>query len=96
MLRALKRPSAWVPLALTVAMLGVLGLYFAGIIPPDPTGDEGTGAHLFQIWLVLEVFAIVLFGVKWLAAKPRETLMIVGLQVLLALIPLSIVFSLHL
>ena len=96
MLKALKSPSAWIPLALTVAMLGVFVLYFAGVIPPDPTGDEGTGAHLFQIWLVLEVITVGFFAVKWLPTRPKETLYVLGLQIVLALIPLSIVFSLHL
>ena len=77
-------------------MLGVFCLYLAGVIPSEPTGDEGTAAHLFQLWLVLEVFTVVFFALRWLAAKPREALMILGLQIALALIPLSIVFSLHL
>lgn len=96
MISIFKKPSAWIPIALTVAILGVFALYFAGVIPPDPVGDEGTAAHLFQIWAVLEIFAVAIFALKWVALKPKESLMILGLQILLALIPLSIVFSLHL
>ena len=29
--------------------------------------DEGTAAHLFQIWLVLEVLMVAFFAMKWLA-----------------------------
>ena len=92
----LKYPSAWVPLVLTALMLVVFCLYFAGIIPPDPSGDEGIGAHLFQIWTVLEFFAVAFSVLRWVAMKPKETVLILGLQILLALVPLAIVFSLHL
>lgn len=92
----LKYPSAWIPLVLTALILCVFALSFTGALPPDPTGDEGIAAHLFQMWLVLEVITIAFFALKWLAVKPKEALMILGLQIVLALIPLSIVFSLHL
>lgn len=92
----LKRPSAWIPLALTAVMLGVFGLYFAGIIPPDPTGDEGTAAHLFQIWIVLEAIGIVFFFFKYFLVKPHEALPVLALQIALACVPLTIVYSLHL
>jgi hypothetical protein len=92
----LKHPSAWTPILLTIGMLGVFGLYFTGVMPPEPTGDEGTAAHLFQLWLLLELITVVFFALRLLAVKPREALMILGLQIVLALIPLSIVFSLHL
>jgi hypothetical protein len=96
MMGMLKKPSAWIPLALTAGMLGVLGLYFSGILPPDPAGDEGTGAHLFQIWLVLELITVLVFALKYLTEKPKEALMILGLQIVFALLPLAAVFSLHL
>ncbi len=92
----LRRPSAWIPIVLTFGILAVLGLYFLGVIPPDPTGDEGTGAHLFQLWLLAEPFAIVFFAFKCFKLKPRETLIALGLQIALALVPIVIVFSLNL
>ncbi len=92
----LKHPSAWVPLALTAAILIMFGLYFARVIAPDPTGDEGTAAHLFQIWIVLEALTVGFFALKCLTAKPKEALTILGLQIVFALVPLSIVFSLRL
>jgi hypothetical protein len=79
MFAILKHPSAWIPLALTVIMLGVFYLALTGIIPPDPTGDEGTAAHLFQIWLLLEVVSIPFFAFKWLP-RSKDVLLILGLQ----------------
>ena len=34
--------------------------------------DEGIGAHLFQIWLALEVLMIGFFAIKWLPQRPKE------------------------
>ena len=96
MLQVLKHPNAWVPFVLTAGIVGVIFLYLTGILPPDPAGDEGTGAHLFQLWLVLEFFAVIFFTIKWIPLKPKEALEILGLQILFAFVPLSIVFSLHL
>lgn len=73
-----------------------MGLAFSGVIPPDPTGDEGTVAHLFQIWIVVEAIAIGFFALKHAFVKPREALPILGLQIALAFVPLAIVYSLHL
>lgn len=71
-------------------------MYVAGILAPDPSGDEGTGAYLFQLWLVLEILAIPFFGIRWLPVNRRATLQILALQIMLALIPIGIVFSLQL
>ena len=77
----LKKPSAWIPIALTGIILGMIGLYFAKIIPPDPTGDEGIMAHSFQLWAVLEFFTILFFAAKWLPHEPREAWKITALQI---------------
>jgi hypothetical protein len=92
----IRHTSAWIPIALTVAIVVVMCLSFLHVIPQDPAGDEGIAAHLFQIWLVLEFFAVLFFAAKWLPHMPREAAQIVVLQIALALIPLSIVFSLQL
>jgi hypothetical protein len=60
--------------------------------------DEGTGAHLFQLWLVLEPLMVGFFAVKWLPLAPKQALLILAFQILAALLPLPIfvVFSLKL
>lgn len=90
------RLSAWLPIALTLGILSVLLLSISGVIPPDPSGDEGAGAHLFQIWLVLEFFTVAFFALIWLPRERREAAKILALQAAFALIPLAIVFSLGL
>ncbi len=47
----IKHPSAWIPIAMS---LTVVGLWFIGIAifgVPSREPDEGTAAHIFQIWI---------------------------------------------
>ncbi len=77
-----KYPSAWVPIALSLAVLATMLTSIALFGPPTPEPDEGTAAHLFQIWLALEVVLITLFAGRWLARAPKQTWWILALQVL--------------
>ena len=93
----LKRPSAWVPIALSLSMLTFILVYLAtvGVSAPDPNADEGTPAHLFQLWLVLEALMVLFFALTWLPRAPKQTLLILALQVAAVLPPLAIVFFLE-
>ena len=82
----LRRPSAWLPMALA---LGALTLPFlaVAVFGPDPVGDEGAGAHTWQILMALQVPAIVFFLAKWLPREPKQAMIVFGLQVIAFLIP---------
>src|SRR3989344_5195242 len=94
----LKRPSAWVPIALSLAMLAfiliLLGVY--GVPTPDPNADEGTAARLFQLWLVLEIFLVAFFAIKWLPRAPGPAFLVLVVQIAAALAACAPVFLLHL
>ncbi len=81
----LKKPSAWIPITLSSAVLGIFLFAIAIFGPPAREPDEGAGAHLFQIWLVLELFSILFFAVKWLPKKPRQAFAILLVQIAAAL-----------
>jgi len=91
----LKKPSAWIPIVIPLAffvyIVIVISLY--GIVHEE---DEGTGAHLFQLWLVLEPLMLGYFALKYFQTAPRQTLVILALQIGTALLPISLVFSLGL
>jgi len=91
----IKKPSAWVPIAMSLIMLAYIVFYLAnyGIVYHE---DEGAPAHLFQIWLVLEIFMVAFFAIKWLVRNPKPALMILAVQIMAALLPISIVFFLKL
>ncbi len=91
-----KKPSAWIPIILSLTMLMVLGAYLSKIIPPDPSGDEGTGAHLFQIWLILESVLIPFFVIRWFTKFRSQTLQILAIQIILVFIVCLPVFYFHL
>ena len=92
----LKKSSAWLPIVMSLAILVIIVIDIIIFGIPARSADEGTAAHLFQIWLVLEVLIVVFFILKWLPRNPKPALMVLSLQVITALPPLAIVFFLKL
>jgi hypothetical protein len=92
----LKHPSAWLPIALSLTVLATMLSYFAMTGIPHREADEGTAAHLFQIWLVLDVMMVVFFVIKWLPQRPQQALIILALQIVAALLVCAPVFFLNL
>ena len=94
----LKKPSAWVPVVLSLAMLTFILTLLAmhGVPAPQPDADEGTAAHLFQIWLVLEVLMVTFFAAKWLPKTPKEALVVLAIQISAVLAACAPVSLLHL
>ena len=64
--------------------------------PPHREPDEGTAAHLFQIWLVLEALMVVFFAIKWLPQMPKQALLVLTVQVTAALAACAPVFFFNL
>ena len=79
-LSLLKRPSALVPLGFAVAAL-TLPYIAVAIFGPDPTGDEGIGAHLWQLFMVAQVFSSVFFVTTWAIREPKQTVIVLALHV---------------
>jgi hypothetical protein len=77
----LKHPSAFLPLAMSLAalavLLGFLGMY--GVIHQE---DEGAAAHLWQLLMALQLPIIAFFAIKWLPRAPRQALLVLTLQAL--------------
>jgi hypothetical protein len=75
----LKRPLAWIPVAMSLAgltlVVGHAMMY--GIVHE---ADEGTPAHLFQILMVAQVPLVIAFAVKWLPRDPTQALRVLALQ----------------
>ena len=92
----IKKPNAWLPIVLSVSALAAMLIYIEIAGVPTRQTDEGTGAHLFQIWLVLEVLMIGFFAVRWLSQTPKEALWILAIQIVSALLFVSTVFFLKL
>lgn len=91
----LKRPSAFLPIAMSMAALAiVLGTVAIFGVPHD--ADEGTAAHLFQLLIVAQLPIVAVFAIKWGPRAPSEALRILALQAGAGLAALAPVYFLHL
>jgi hypothetical protein len=75
----LKRPSALIPLAMSGAALAVV-IAYAAMFGVARQADEGTAAHLWQLLMVGQVPVVAFFAIKWLPTEPRQTLLVLVLQ----------------
>ncbi len=74
-----KEPSAFLPLAMSLAALAlVLGhiAIFGGV----HEADEGTPAHLFHLLIVGQAPIVAFFAIKWLPRSPGPALLILAVQ----------------
>ncbi len=90
----LKRPSAFLPVAMSCGAL-VIVLVFLALHGPAPQPDEGAAAHLWQHLMVLQIPIVMFFAIKWVTRLPRQALPILALQVAAALAAMAPVFLLH-
>jgi hypothetical protein len=74
----LKQPSAWIPIAMSLAALAIVLGHVAifGIVHET---DEGTAAHLWQILMALQLPIVAYVTFKWLPKKPKESLLVLAL-----------------
>jgi hypothetical protein len=91
----LKRPSAFIPVAMSVVALAlVLGsVVFFGVARE---ADEGATAHLWQLLIAGQLPVVAFFAIKWLPRAPRFAFAVLAVQVLALLAALSPVYFLHL
>ncbi len=90
----LKHPSAFLPVVMSVAALTTV-LVFLALHGTAPQADEGAAAHIWQILMVAQVPIVAFFAIKWMPQWPRQTGLILGLQVGAALAAMAPVFLLH-
>lgn len=93
----LRKPSAWVPIALSLGMLAFIFTYIMlfGVSAPQQNKDEGTPAHIFQLWLVLEAVMILFFAITWLSKEPKQALIILAIQIIAVLAACAPIFILE-
>jgi hypothetical protein len=94
-LALLKRPSAFLPLAMSIAALAtVLGYLAVNGVVREP--DEGTAAHIWQLLMAGQFPIVAFFAIKWLPQAPRQALPILALQAVAGLAALAPVYFLGL
>jgi len=91
----LKKPSALIPLAMSLAALAVV-LGHVAMFGAAREADEGAAAHTWQILMAAQVPVIAFFAIKWLPRTPGQALLVLALQAVAALAALAPVFFLNL
>ena len=90
----LKRPSALIPVAMSLAALAAV-IGYAAMFGTARQADEGAAAHVWQLLMGGQVPIIAFFTIKWLPTKPRQALAVLALQVGAALAAMFPVWWLH-
>ncbi len=91
----LKRPSAFLPIAMSLLALAIVLAHLA-VYGVTRETDEGTAAHLFQLLLAGQTPIVLCFAVRWLPRSPKEGLIVLALQAAAGLAALAPVFLLKL
>ena len=91
----LKRPSAWLPIAMSalalVVVLGHIGIYGAA-----RETEEGTAAHIWQLMMTIQIPIVAYFAIRWLPDDSKQAVRVLMLQVGAALAALAPVYLLGL
>jgi len=90
----IKRPSAFVPIAMSLAALTIVLVHIirSGVAREV---DEGTAAHLWQFLMAAQIPIIAFFAIRWLPQSPRSALPVLALQAVAALAALAPVYLLN-
>ena|SRR6266513_316104 len=98
MLSTLKHPSAWIPIALSMAALSLVigAVAYNGLPDLKEMHDEGALAHIWQLLMAAQAFGILIFAALWLPRTPGPAVAVIGLQVLAGLAAAAPVFYLGL
>ena len=88
---SLKEPHAFIPIAFSLTALAVttMAITANGVVRE---ADEGTAAHLFQLFMAASFIMSVAFVIRWLVCAPWQTLRILAIQIVAALVALAPVF----
>jgi hypothetical protein len=76
----LKRPSAYVPVAMSVTALSIV-LGYAAMFGIARQADEGTAAHMWQLLMAGQVPMIAFFAFKWFPAQPKQASLVLAVQI---------------
>lgn len=86
----LRKPSAFVPLVMSLAALALIGAVVA-TVGVTHQADEGTPARVFQLLILLQAPVALVFAIKWLPRAPRSALFVLFLQAGAALLAVATV-----
>ena len=80
----LSRPSAFIPVMMSGTALAIV-LGYAAMFGIARQADEETAAHTWQLLMAGQLPVIAFFATKWLPTRPKQALLVLGLQLAAAL-----------
>ena len=87
----LKLPSAFIPMAMSVAALALV-LFSVALFGATKQADEGFAAHLWQLLVIAQLPIMGYFAFKWLPRTPRPALAVIVLQAVALLLAFAPVY----
>ena len=92
-----RQPSAWMPLAMSLAALAMILGYVAmfGIANGTSGGDEGAPARIFQLIMVAQWPIAAYFAFQWLPRRPKQALLVLALQAVAWIVPIATIIWLE-
>ena len=96
MKKLIRKPGAWLPIAMSLTALALVVGHVALFGVDKEPHDEGAAAHLFQLLMAGQLPVIVYFAAKWLPKKPKETWLVLILQLAAAILAFAPVYFLEL
>ncbi len=90
-----KQPSALVPLGMAMTALAVVLVHVA-VYGAAHEADEGPTAHIFQLLMVAQLPALLVFGIRWLPKAPKQAMGVLALLLAAILAAMAPVLLLHL
>ena len=74
-----KKPSAFLPVAMSLTALAVVLLNIA-IFGTAREADEGAAAHIYQLLMAAQLAPLIIFAVRWLPRSPKQAALVLALQ----------------
>lgn len=90
----LKHPSAFLPIVMSLLAVAIVLAHIA-LVGTARQSDEGTAAHLWQLFMAGQLPIILFFAISRLPQAPRYALSVLALQAAAAAAALAPVYFLH-
>ena len=87
----MKQPSAWMPIVMSLAALGLV-LGYVALFGNVRQEDEGTAAHLYQLLMAGQLPIVAWFAVKWLPRDAAAALRVLAIQALAGLAAIAALY----
>lgn len=90
----MKRPSAFLPVAMSVAALAIVFIQLAAH-GAAPQADEGAAAHIFQLLMVAQLPIVAFFAISWVPRAPKQALGVLAIQACAGIAAFAPIYFLH-